>query len=785
MFSPLAKFVVRFWWLILLLWVAATVAGWKFAPTWNAVTKSGEVDFLPADAPSRRADVLFNKAFELQYSAGNIAIVLVRDAGEIEERDRAFVKNELHPAISKLAEADNSPINNILTINDEKLGFLLLSEDKKATVILIETKSAFQDARNVPLVRDVETILKTLRDEKKIPDGLEIGITGSATAGRDLDMAEAAGAKTIERWTIAIVIILLIGLYRAPLVALIPLLTVFVAVELALRILTTSTLILPFTPSRDLRVFITVIVYGAGVDYCLFLIARYHEELHEGFNPVDALEHTISRVGGAISASAGTVIGGVGMLYFASFGKIHEAGVVIPLALTVSLVGTLTFAASLLRLTGPLAFWPQKVDTSGSPPPPNIWDKIGPILMKHPGWIFLGANAILAPFAIIALMTANHQNFNPLSDLPKDMPSRVGSKLLDAHFSPGVLGPITVFVENKNVDFTDPKLVPALAAFTDAIQKRGLELGVVDVRSLSQPLGNSPAAQQRIARAGGDKDLEADIRREAQGYYVSEQDGYATHVTRLDITLKSDPLNRDGIESLNAIERALPELLPAELRGSTIYFAGSTSSLRDLSNIKRGDQERIQILVSLVVFLLLLVVLHRVVISVYLVVSVLLSYLATLGLTYIVFRALNGPEFAGLDWKVPIFLFTILVAVGEDYNIFLLTRVKEEQDDFGPREAIPHALSRTGQVITSCGLVMAGTFASLLSGSLQAMKQLGFAMSIGVLLDTLVVRPILVPTFLVLVQDIFKGRVGKFMALGHWKPDSAEQIKSHDVSGAD
>src|SRR4029077_3360547 len=140
--------------------------------------------------------------------------------------------------------------------------------------------------------------------------------------------------------------------------------------------------------------------------------------------------------------------------------------------------------------------------------------------------------------------------------------------------------------------------------------------------------------------------------------------------------------------------------------------------------VKQGDQRRAEILGPIVVLLVLLLVLRRVVISVYLVLSVLLSYLATLGETLVLFGLTHWGGYEGLDWKVPIFLFTILVAVGEDYNIFLVTRIKEEVGPHGPLEGITVALSRTGRVISSCGFIMAGTFATLLSGSLLAMQEL-------------------------------------------------------------
>jgi RND superfamily putative drug exporter len=139
-------------------------------------------------------------------------------------------------------------------------------------------------------------------------------------------------------------------------------------------------------------------------------------------------------------------------------------------------------------------------------------------------------------------------------------------------------------------------------------------------------------------------------------------------------------------------------------------------------------------------------------VPVYLLLSVLFSYYTTLGVTFAVFYLLDPAGFSGIDWRVAIFLFTILIAVGEDYNIFLMTRVHEEQQRHGPVRGIAQALDRTGPIISSCGIIMAGTFASLLAASLTEMKQLGFALAFGVLLDTFVVRPVLVPSFLVLLN---------------------------------
>jgi RND superfamily putative drug exporter len=165
---------------------------------------------------------------------------------------------------------------------------------------------------------------------------------------------------------------------------------------------------------------------------------------------------------------------------------------------------------------------------------------------------------------------------------------------------------------------------------------------------------------------------------------------------------------------------------------------------------------RIEFLVLASVFVILVVLLRQPGICLYLLLSVLLSFYTTMGLTLAAFWAVNPHSFTGLDWKVGIFLFTILIAVGADYNIFLMTRVHEEQRKHGPVRGIIEALVKTGPIISSCGVIMAGTFGSLMAGSLSEMKQLGFALATGVLLDTFLVRPILVPAFLVL---LYEGRL--------------------------
>ncbi|MCY2967285.1 MAG: MMPL family transporter [Planctomycetota bacterium] len=241
-------------------------------------------------------------------------------------------------------------------------------------------------------------------------------------------------------------------------------------------------------------------------------------------------------------------------------------------------------------------------------------------------------------------------------------------------------------------------------------------------------------------------------------------------MTRVDVVFRTDPFDRESIRLLNEVELQIRRSLAgphdpeeaeliAPLTKAKFFFVGPTGSIRDLKTVTDGDQWKIDILVLGAVFLILLALLRKPGISIYLIVSVFFSYFAALGATIVVFWMWDPANFAGLDWKVPMFLFTILIAIGEDYNIFLMTRIDEEQHLHGPVEGIRVAMRKTGTIISSCGIIMAGTFLSLFAGTLIGLKQLGFALAFGVLLDTFVVRPLLVPAFLVL---LYRGGFGRW-----------------------
>jgi len=258
-------------------------------------------------------------------------------------------------------------------------------------------------------------------------------------------------------------------------------------------------------------------------------------------------------------------------------------------------------------------------------------------------------------------------------------------------------------------------------------------------------------------------------------YFFSETPSHAGRLIRLDVVMEGNPFELQAarrVEGLDSWLRAESLLVDSPISGSKVLLAGTTPSIIDLRNVTADDHRRIKFAVVVVVFAVLVLVIRRVVLCGYLMFTVLLSYYATLGLTILFFQSLLGEDYLGLDWKLPLFLFVILVAVGQDYNVYLVTRIVEEQN-LGPGwlSALRRAVARTGGIITACGLVMAGTFFSMTAsawfpsirawltgspptteGTLRGIVELGFALGLGVLLDTFYVRTLLVPSFVAATQ---------------------------------
>jgi len=768
MFHALGSFVSRHPLFVVLAWVALAVGVDRVAPEWDDVTDEGNLNYLPREMTSVRGDALLSAAFPDVQAKSQFVIVAERRDGPLSDAD-------LH-AVAQLAarfDPDTSPLKDELALVDawshrtDIVGSKLVSRlgpDGQATFILLRLGREFMETENIEVLSTMRQQLRKARADKDWPDGLELGISGSAAIGGDMLSSAKESIANTEITTVILVVLILLAVYRAPILMIIPMTTIAVSVMIATDVVAWLTQYAAgvdwtsYKTAATTRIFIVVILFGAGTDYCLFLISRYKEELAGGLDAARATPRALYRVGDALAASALTTILGLATMYFADFGKFTYAGPTIALALAIALAACLTLAPALLRLTGRIVFWPlgiggadPEVHDSRKPSrwglgaaSNRLWRRLADAVLARPGTVLLVASLLMAIPAWQGLSV--RMSYNLLNDLQPSRPSVQGTEMLARHFPLGEVSPLTTVVHLPHGELDKDGGERKIALLTKQLYDLP---GITAVRSYSEPLGDPPGFTNPFRRRGHKKII-AKRNPRTKAIYLSQVPKYRGEVTRLDLVLESDPFSEESVALLDHVDRTLREVSAnpqSDWHGAEFSFVGTTAGRRDLQAVIESDQTLIQRLVVLTVLFVLIAILRRPLVSGYLIVTVVVSYLVTIGITETLFSWYYGPTFDGLDWKVPIFLFVILVAVGQDYNIYLVTRVFEEQRRHGPMDGLKLAMVRTGGIITSCGLIMAGTFSSMMSGTLRGMLELGFALALGVLLDTFFVRPVLVPAF--------------------------------------
>jgi RND superfamily putative drug exporter len=773
MFESIANVVIRRGWVVLLGWLAFSVTLFWFAPPWERVSRDDDVRFFPPGSPSVVGQDLLERGFPQDAASSQVVVIGERRRGHLSEADYSFLDNTLVPLLNRAREGEPAlGIKRIDTHLTPVIGPRLVGTSRdgagQAALTIISLNGTYQAKATRLAVNRLQALLKTLPAP---PEGLSLALTGSAMVGHDMNEATNRSIAATTYTTIALVVVILLVVYRSPVLALIPLLTIALSAVTSLKAIALLTLVpgLKFQVINITNIFVVVVLFGAGTDYCLFLIARYREELIRGRPRLDALREAIAQVGGALVASAGTVIIGLGMLWFSSFAKIQYTGPAIALSLAIALLAALSLAPVLLYWLRRAVFWPFKEpehiaghdreqESLEQMPLAGFWVWVANLVVRHPVAILTLCLLGLAPLAVIGART--RPNYSQLADLAADQPSVQGSQIVRRYFAVGELSPSAILIEDPRLSFRSDEGRRAIDQFS---RRLAAIPEVAEVRSVSQPLGKpiDPDASTNFMQ----RFLAQALRTAADSRYVSTTPvnvADRNHITRIDIVFKADPFSDaalNGLEAVYATTKAATA--PGQPLGGTTAFGmtGATAMIEDLKKVTNADEHRMYVLVTLGVYAILVLLLRRPGICLYLIATVVLGYLASLGLTELVFKALHhGPEpWVGLDWKVGFFLFVILVAVGEDYNIFLMARVLEEERKHGVTEGTRLAVAHTGGIISSCGLIMAGTFGSMLTGSLTTLRELGFALGLGVLLDTFLVRPILVPAFVVLI-DRFRAR---------------------------
>ncbi|RCG23502.1 MMPL family transporter [Streptomyces diacarni] len=518
------------------------------------------------------------------------------------------------------------------------------------------------------------------------PPGLDVAVGGPA--GSLLDSVEVFDNldSTLMLATGAVVTLLLLLTYRSPLLWLFPVLSVGFAAALtqASTYLLAKYAALPVDPQS--AGILMVLVFGVGTDYALLLIARYREELHHHADRHAAMRIALRRSGPAILASAGTVAAGLACLALADINSSRSLGLVGAVGVVCALLAMVTVLPALLVATGRWVFWPF-VPRHGTAPRQarTVWSRVGAVLARRPRWSWLMAVGVTAVLALSATgATMGLTNEEMYQDKPESV---VAQEKLSAHYPSGASDPATVVVR------------------TDAREAvRGAALAVDGVESV----------RPRDRTSDG-------------------------HLTSLAVVLADAPDSDAAKATVDRLRNAVHAV-----EGADALVGGTTAESLDTRRAAGSDLETVIPVVLAVVLLVLIALLRSLVAPLLLLATVVLSYFGALGASQLIFQHLLG--FPAVDNALPLMGFVFLVALGIDYNIFLMTRVREEVGRRGHAAGVLAGLTSTGGVITSAGVVLAATFAVIASMPLVSMAQLGVLVGFGVLLDTFLVRTVLVPS---------------------------------------
>ena len=573
------------------------------------------------------------------------------------------------------------------------------SADGKAILINAQLDFTVADANidGEPIFPKIIEFIREDMEKEFTSAGITTHVTGPA--GLFADLFEAFGSidTRLLQTTLIVVAIILIVVYRSPVLWILPLFTAASALGIA-------TMIVYYLAREDIidlngqtQGILDVLVLGAATDYALLLIARYREELHQHQSRFEAMKIALRGVVEPIIASGSTVIAGLMVLLLSDLSSNRGLGPVGSIGIASSMLAVLTLLPALLIIFGRWIFWPKiprfgDVDEKLS----GIWSKVGSLVDRRPKAVWISTALALLIFAGFST-TLKSDGLSQSEAFTTRTDSVIGLEKLGEHFPSGEGTPVEIVVDQADI-----------ASAAAAIGRVSNVASVVPLTNVD-PVTQRPTSELKVV------------------------DGKVV----LYATLKVAPDSAEGKESIPLIRQAAKQVNP------NILVGGQSAIGYDVDQSSRRDNRVIIPIVLLLIAVILGFLLRSILAAALLLGTVVLSFAATLGVCALVFDHVFG--FAGTDAAFPLFAFIFLVALGIDYNIFLMTRVREESLKIGTRAGIIKGLTVTGGVITSAGIVLAATFGVLGILPLVFLAELGFAVAFGVLLDTIIVRSLLVP----------------------------------------
>ena len=741
----IGTFVVRFRYVVIVIWFIAVVAAIHVFPSLGSVTDSSNSDFLPGYAPSIAAQSLDSPFQASSKAKSSATLVAVRSDGPLTTADQT--------AITNLENTLNGE-PHVVSVRDQGV-----SGDGQARKAQVGVDIASSDAQS-------KTVVQALRADianAGAPSGLTINLTGSLPTNVDARSASQRSARLTSIFSVVVILVMLVIVFRSVLAPLLTLLPAGLTLALAGPIIAEASQQGIIKASSFTQTILTVLVLGAGTDYGLFLTLRMREELERGLSPRSAVVRAVERVGESITFSAGTVIVALLSLAFATFAVYSGLGPSLAIGVALMLLAALTLLPALLATFGRATFWPLKLTAADdrrldarSGAPRGSWGAIAVQVVRRPALTLL-LGVLLFGALSLAVLGYAPAGFGGTTTGPTGSDSANGTAAIAAHFPAAVAQPTTIVMRFPYSVWTNLR----------GVQQAEDQLAAArEFSSVSGPLNpngtaiNPSQIEAAYARFGAPQLLPATPPAAiAQKIPASTYQAYRAiglFISADGRTVQFYTTLAAGVPTSSQAMHAIPDIRAATQR--IAQSAGATesgvlwqaASSYDVSNASDTDLAHIVPVVLALIALLLAVVMRSLVAPLYLVASVALSFFASLGLAILIFMRAGGQ--AGLNFVLPFLMFIFLMALGEDYNILVMSRIREEARHRPLPEAIAHALGATGTTVTSAGLILAATFTVAgFAYSTDQIRQLTISIALGVLLDTFLVRTLLVPSVVALL----------------------------------
>ncbi|MEK4523790.1 MMPL family transporter [Psychrobacillus sp. FSL W7-1457] len=527
-------------------------------------------------------------------------------------------------------------------------------------------------------------------------------ITGPAgIAGDTVKLFEQADIQLLLA-TIVIILILLIVIYRSPLLAFIPLLATVIVYQVA-----NQTIALLGAGGLEINnsttSIMSILLFAAVIDYSLFVFSRYREELNHYESKYEAMKYAMRATGEPVFFAGGTVLAAMLVLFFADFRDYQNFAPIFGTAVFIIMIASITLVPALFTLFGRKAFWP-KVPKYGAQKEVKhgIWGPVAKFVVNKP---FLTGGLVFVLMVVTALNMFNLKfEFDTVKSFPEDLPSREGYEIVESNFDKGELAPTSILVES-NSNLSDDQ--------------------VEDLRVLLEE--QEHVASVRLTNANEEQSL-----------------------VKYSLAFDINPYSTEAMDQLGDMRTSGEDILKAAQIDGDIHFAGTTAKLVDERETNTSDIYKIVLLETLLIVILLFVMTRSWKMPLYMMATILLSYLSALGLGIFLVDVLFGYE--AVSTRVPVYAFIFLVALGIDYNIILVSRFIEERKTYKVKDALEIAIRNTGGVISSAGIILAATFAALTTMPIADLFVFGFIVSIGIIIDTFLVRGMLLPALILLFE---------------------------------